>query len=490
MNIAVSCAHPELENDLGDMLRLFYGAVRIAWNREDAEQDLRVCHGVTQEKGVWQESICLEGQGQTRTERLTWPLQGDWDEVARLRQFRRAAKLCLYAALRAWTGYAPPWGSLTGIRPTRLLRQLEEEQGSAQAADAALRATFDVSEDKATLLRETLQTQSGLYETGNEQDIDVYVGIPFCRTRCLYCSFISADLSRGRHDLDGYTEALLREIDQAGDMLPALGKRVRAVYVGGGTPSAIGRARLERILVRLRDKVGVGQEWTVEAGRPDTLDMDMFRMLQDTGVGRISINPQTLNSATLEAIGRGHTPEDALRALEEARAFHWDSINMDLIVGLPGEDVGGVQRTLDRVQGLPIDNLTVHTLAIKRSSKLHEYLAQYPLPSDGEVEEMVHRARLCAAHMGMQPYYLYRQKFMRGNLENVGYTRPGCACLYNIDIMEETHPILALGAGGSSKRMYHAEHRHERFFNPKGVEHYLTHVEEMIAKRAAFFGFC
>lgn len=509
--IAVFCERPELENDLGDMLRLFAGQTDIRWNpakSSPAGRDggLTVSCALEEQAGAWQVDIRLQGRrgglghaAETAAvpapddredaleRRAAWPIDPAWGEVERLRQRRRAAKLCLYGALKDWTGYTPPWGSLTGIRPTRLLRQLEAETRDAAAADRTLRQVFDVSCDKAALLRETLQAQAGLYETGNERDIDVYVGIPFCRTRCLYCSFISADLSRGKHDLEGYTQALLREIDQAGDMLPALGKRVRAVYVGGGTPTALGRERLERILARLRERVGAGREWTVEAGRPDTLDADMFRMLHDLGVGRISINPQTMNAETLARIGRSHTPEAVLRALEQARAYPWD-INMDVIVGLPGEGLPEVQRTLGVLGGLDIDNLTVHTLAVKRSSRLHERLQDYPLPPDAVVEDMVHAARLCAQDMGMQPYYLYRQKFMRGNLENVGYTRPGKACLYNIDIMEETHPILALGAGGSSKRMFYAEGRHERFFNPKGVDHYLSHVDDMMGRRAAFFG--
>ena len=481
--IALYCEVDRLHNDLADMLRLFYGMQEIILNPDSAEgAEHVVCHQAEQQDQVWRHHLTLDQHQLV----YCWPVPDQNDSVMRLRQYRRGAKLGLYQLLKTQTGYHPPWGSLTGIRPTHMLRQLQAEYGEEEAIHV-MADTFDVSREKVVLLKKTMEAQQGIYLTGDEETIDIYIGIPFCKTRCLYCSFISADLSRGRHDVPGYVDALVREIAHGGELVRRMGKKVRSVYVGGGTPTAIGRTQLDRVLTASERAFGQSREWTVEAGRPDTMDESMLQMIHDHGVHRISINPQTMNGETLKRIGRAHTPEDVIETLNTARKWDWKAINMDLIAGLPGEDRAAVQHTLDIVATLPIDNLTIHTLAVKRSSRLHEFLDRYPLPEASDVEAMVSAGSETAEKMGMVPYYLYRQKFMRGNLENVGYCLPGKACIYNIDIMEETHPILALGAGGSSKRMFYDQNRHERFFNPKGVDYYMANLEDNLARKAAFF---
>ena len=280
----------------------------------------------------------------------------------------------------------------------------------------------------------------------------------------------------------------MREIDLCRAMIEEKGMRLRAGYVGGGTPTAIPRPALEKILDRAKKAFPGAVEWTVEAGRPDTIDRDMLQMLRDSGVTRISVNPQTFSDATLRRIGRAHTGEDTVRAFALARKIGFDDINMDLIAALPGEDLPIFSQTLDRVLDLAPDSVTVHTLAVKRSSKLHEQLhlqggGQHGLPPEGEALRMTESARSRLSQSGYFPYYLYRQKYMAGNLENVGYARQGKACLYNIGNMEETASVLALGAGAITKWLFDRELRIERAPNVKNIEAYIARVEEMARRK-------
>ena len=313
----------------------------------------------------------------------------------------------------------------------------------------------------------------------------MYVGIPFCTTRCAYCSFSSGEIGDG-HLVEPYLAALEREIDAARALMDEAGLRMRALYVGGGTPTSLDARQLARLLCRLQRAFPGATEWTVEAGRPDTLDEEKLRVLRDFPVGRISINPQTMNDATLQRIGRAHTAQDILSAYALARRIGFDHINMDLIAALPGETPADFERTLAKIRSLAPESLTVHTLAVKRSSRLHEQ-SYRPTETD-TVQKMVERGLEAAHDMGMRAYYLYRQKYMAGNLENVGYALPGHACTYNIDIMEETTSILALGAGGISKRVQDdAEKRIRRAPNVQNIEQYTARVNEMIERKRALF---
>jgi coproporphyrinogen dehydrogenase HemZ len=411
------------------------------------------------------------------------------DTVEGLRLTRRAAKLGLYHVLREVTGITLPWGSLTGIRPTRLCRQLIREYGDLNLAIENMQDVFDVTYSKAALVRDIVLNQAGFYRWGEDGIADLYVGIPFCRSRCLYCSFMSADLSRKsmRDLVEPYIEGLLREIRETADLLKEMGKKPGCLYVGGGTPSSIGTEALWRVLNALQECFPSAMEWTVESGRPDTMDEAMLSMMKDAGVERISINPQTMQNNTLRLIGRRHTAEDVIRTLDIAGHMGFQSVNMDLIMGLPGETIKQAEDTLRKIEVLPIDNLTVHTLSVKRSSRLHEFPDRYPLPDAETVKEMVSMGEDAARGMGMFPYYLYRQKYMTGNLENVGYSLPGKICCYNIDMMEETHHIVAMGAGSISRRMYFDEDRHERLANPKNVDYYLSHLNTLLDRKREFF---
>ncbi len=481
---------PEFYHDLGDVLRLFYGDVSVSLDEGDPVFE----HHFREADGLWTD----QWQSQGRQSVLSRPAHsGTPLEIKRLR--KRQVKLGLYNLLKSLTGMRPPWGSLTGIRPTRLLYEAMEAGMAPEEAVRFVETAFDVSPDRAALLGEIARMQAGIREAAPDA-FDLYIGIPFCRTRCAYCSFSSGEIGDGRL-VAPYVEALLREIALCRDMMLEKGLRLRAGYIGGGTPTAVPCGDLERILAAAQAAFPGAVEWTVEAGRPDTIDEPKLRMLRDRGVGRISVNPQTFNDATLARIGRAHTGAQTAAAYALARSLGFDDINMDIIAALPGESVADFAHTLDVVEQLAPDSVTVHSLAIKRSSRLHEQLTvagggHSQVAADGAAEMIaMARARLTAG--GWRPYYLYRQKYMAGNLENVGYAKPGKACLYNIGNMEETVSVLALGAGaitkwmldGEGNPMNHSELRIERAPNVRNIEEYIRRVDEMVGrKRAVVFG--
>lgn len=469
MTITLRTALPELYNDLCEVIRLFYGECEI---HEDADGEICIVHIVEDEKHV------VRVGNVEKTAPLT-PV-GE-DELENKRLCKRAVKNTVYAALKELTGKRIPWGSLTGIRPTRLFYEQLAAGLDEEAACRALMEKFDVSREKAELLRDIARVQRGM-EQPKAGEIDVYVGIPFCRTRCSYCSFAAVDLKHGGKLTDGYVEAVTREMQLVrGDLSQY---KVRGLYIGGGTPTALTCAQLDRVIGTALECFPGAREFTVEAGRPDTLDDEKLRMLRAHGVDRVSLNPQTMNDETLRRVGRDHTAEDIRRMYDEMHGMGFSVINMDLILGLPGETAEDVARTLDAIAELTPENLTVHTLAIKRAAALRQtgYHAD-----EEEAMRMVELAAHRAREVGYQPYYLYRQKYMAGNLENVGYCKPGTASIYNVDIMEEIMPIAAFGAGAISKWLYPAARRIERAPNVKNIEQYIARVDEMAERKRALW---
>ena len=466
---------PEFFSDLGDVLRLFYGDVQISLTEGDPVFE----HRFAESEGRW---IDRWRRGDAERTLSRPACHGTPVEVKRLR--KRQVKLCLYYLLTDLTGMRPPWGSLTGIRPTRLLYEAMEAGMDVDQAVAHVERAYDVSPDRARLLGEIARMQSGIREARPDQ-FDLYIGIPFCRTRCSYCSFSAGEIGDGKR-VGPYVDALLREIAQCRDMMAEAGMTLRAGYVGGGTPTAIPCGDLERILAAAQAAFPTAVEWTVEAGRPDTIDGEKLSMLRSRGVGRISVNPQTFNDDTLRRIGRAHTGAQTLEAYRLARSLGFEDINMDLIAALPGETVADFRHTLDVVTGLEPDSVTVHSLAIKRSSRLHEQLTvaggHTQIGAEG-AGEMIALARERLTRAGYRPYYLYRQKYMAGNLENVGYARPGKACLYNIGNMEETVSVLALGAGAISKWLFDRTLRIERAPNVRNIDEYIARVDEMVQRK-------
>ncbi len=415
------------------------------------------------------------------------PIPTGEDERTTLLEEKRALKrLCkqtLYDLCKELAGTTPPWGSLTGIRPTRLVYEAMAHGKSLDEACAWVAEEFDVSAEKIKLLRDIVTVQSAL-PTPDDGAVDVYIGIPFCTTRCAYCTFLSGELGKGKL-VEPYLAALFQEMTACAQLLETSGKKLRALYVGGGTPTALNADQLRRLMHMVMKLFPGAAEYTVEAGRPDTLTLEKLETLRDAGIRRISINPQTMNDKTLEIIGRRHTVQQIYDAYAMARQVGFHHINMDVIAGLPGEDLADFARTMDGARALRPESLTVHTLAIKRSSRLH--LENAPLPPAALAAEMVRMGHRTAEELGLTPYYLYRQKNMAGNQENVGYALPGHACQYNVDIMEETTHILALGAGSISKRIFPQQGRIEREPNVSNIENYIARVDEMIARKQRLF---
>ena len=401
----------------------------------------------------------------------------------RKRAARRLVRQTLYDLCREVTGIHPPWGSLTGIRPTHLMYEAIGLGLTGESAKQYVIERFDVQPDRADILWEIAQVQ-GTLPPPEDKWMDVYIGIPFCTTRCTYCSFSSGELGKGTL-VEPYLAALFREMDACSGMIAATGRQLRAVYVGGGTPTSLNEDQLQRLLGKMMQCFPGAMEYTVEAGRPDTITPGKLAAIKAAGVGRISINPQTMNDETLRIIGRAHTAQQVVDAYAMAREAGIRHINMDVIAGLPGETVEAFARTMDWALKLMPESLTVHTLAIKRSTRLH--FENYRFPTGVEAGQMVQKGLETARKLGMQPYYLYRQKNMAGNQENIGYAIPGHVCQYNVDIMEETTHILALGAGGISKRVYEDEGHIGRAPNVANIEHYIARVEEMIQRKRDLF---
>ena len=429
--------------------------------------------------------IAFESEGH-RAERAAAAPDDPDERIRTLHRRRAARRLCkqtLYDLLREMTGIRPPWGSLTGVRPTHLMLEALKEGLSPEEAVSRLVSEFDVAPDRAALLAEIAGIQGKLPPPGDGW-MDVYIGIPFCTTRCAYCSFSSGEIGDGSL-VKPYMDALAREMRACAEILQESGRRLRALYVGGGTPTALPQEAFERLMAETVSCFPGAAEYTVEAGRPDTLTRAKLRAIRNAGIGRISINPQTMNDRTLEIIGRAHTAQQVRDAYALAREESIPHINMDVIAGLPGENENDFAHTMDEAGKLKPESLTVHTLAIKRSSRMS--LENHPLPDGDMTARMVEAGRMTARSLGMAPYYLYKQKYMAGNLENTGYALPGHACLYNVDIMEETSHILAMGAGGISKRIFPEEGHIERAPNVSNIHDYLTRTDEMISRKQALF---
>ena len=392
-------------------------------------------------------------------------------------------KHLLYAMLADREERTLPWGELIGIRPTKIAMQSLLRGETPEQAAADLERDHLVSPEKALLSAQIAQREREiLADIHYENGYSLYVGIPFCPTTCLYCSFPSFNLAHWKDRVDDYLDALEKEIAAASEMMR--GRVLDTVYIGGGTPTTLEPAQLERLFSLLEKYFPMEdiQEFTIEAGRPDSITADKLRVIRAHKVTRISVNPQTMKEETLRLIGRRHTVQQVRDAFALCREAGFDNINMDIILGLPEETEEDVARTLEEIEKLSPDSLTVHSLALKRGSRMQKYIEEKGFSSINNTDGCMEIASMAAARMGMEPYYLYRQKNISGNLENVGYSRPGKAGIYNILIMEANQSILALGAGSISKAVFPGG-RIERSDNCKDVETYLENIDEMIERK-------
>ena len=432
--------------------------------------------------GTWltaSTSITLEG----KTVRASRRLRAS-EESVRLR--RRALQQSCYLAARKLLPEVPAWGALAGVRPTKITSKHLLEGGTEASADKLLKDVYYVTPDRRRLALDCSKSTVAAAKLLEPTDVSLYVGIPFCPTRCSYCSFVSRTIGKKTELLDPYLQALEAEIRHTGKLLADSGRKVRTVYIGGGTPTTLSTPQMAALLDTIRDHFDLSRciEFTVEGGRPDTLNAEKLRAIRDHGADRMSINPQTMEDHVLRACGRPHKAEDVVRAYREAVDAGFRAINMDLIAGLPQDTVEGFRRSLDAVAALEPANITVHTLALKKGADLFEKRQQ--LPSFEEAARMVSYAGETLRGLGYVPYYLYRQKYMSGSFENVGWSKDGLDCLYNIYMMEEVHTILSLGGGGMNKVNF-PDGSLRRFHNPKFPEQYIEMLPSVLRQKEELF---
>ena len=395
----------------------------------------------------------------------------------------------MYHLLSGLTGRTSGWGTLTGVRPLKLAYELFHEGGSVSSMKSLLAERYLLSESKIDLLAEILEYQTGHLSGDPSSKAAVYIGIPFCPTRCEYCAFASNVAPA--EDIEEYFANLPEEIRYTGALIREHGTEIESVYVGGGTPTTLTAEQLGGLIEAVRDHIGIDPssiEFTIEAGRPDTITAAKLQVMTDHGINRISINPQSMKDATLRKIGRDHTAEDIRNGYKLASQYGFDVINADLIAGLPGEELDDFKDSLEEILSLGANNITVHTLSVKRGSRLRENDPEYYRRDADKVSEMVDHARTRLAAAGFYPYYIYRQKHQMGALENVGYCTEGRHSIYNIRIMEEKQTIIALGAGGIGKIYYPDEDRLERVANVSNYKVYNERFDEMLERKNKYYG--
>jgi oxygen-independent coproporphyrinogen-3 oxidase len=423
--------------------------------------------------------ITLDG----RTATASRPIKAESETV---RARRRALQQSYYLAAKQLLPVTPPWGALAGVRPTKITTKHLLEGGNAKSADKLLQDIYFVTPQRRELAIDCSLSTANAASLLDEKDVSLYVGIPFCPTRCAYCSFVSRTVGKRTELIAPYLEALLKEIRFVGQLLENSGRKVRTIYMGGGTPTTLSSAQMETLMQTIRESFDLSRliEFTVEGGRPDTLNEEKLQLIAQNGADRMSINPQTMIDSVLRASARPHSAADVLRAYKEAESAGFKGINMDLIAGLPGDTPEGFRHSLDTVASLRPANITVHTLALKKDADLFQ--RRENLPSAADVTQMVEYATHTLRALGYKPYYLYRQKYMSGSFENVGWSRDGLDCLYNIYMMEEVHSIVSVG-GGSISKVNLPDGKLVRFPNPKFPEQYIEMIDSVLEKKKEMF---
>ena len=406
------------------------------------------------------------------------------EETVRLR--RRILQQSYYLAAIQLLDRKPAWGALAGVRPTKITTKHLLEGGTPASADRLMRDVYYVTPERRQLAVDCSESTVKAVSLMDKDDLSVYVGIPFCPTRCSYCSFVSRTVGKKTDLLDKYLAALEREIQVTARLMKESGKHLLTLYIGGGTPSILSTPQMIHLLDTLRESFDFSRciEFTVEGGRPDTLDLEKLRAIREHGADRMSINPQTMEDSVLRACGRPHTGADVIRAYRQAEEAGFSAINMDLIAGLPTDNFDGFRRSLDAVASLNPANITVHTLALKKGADLFE--KREGLSTAEEVSRMVDYSNAALRNLSYKPYYLYRQKYMSGSFENVGWSREGLDCLYNIYMMEELHTIVSLGGGGMNK-VNLPDGTLQRFHNPKFPEQYIEMIDSVCRQKEELF---
>ena len=476
--IAVQLNKRDFEYDIHSLIRAFYPGM-----------DVPVYQEAEPHPEGWEKKLVVDYQ----PDKITLVFQDSDGQILAKREqqveyeadrkaTKNVLKSMLYELLRDYTGQDLPWGNLTGIRPTKIpMALLEQGWKNTEIADY-MRKTYYTSNEKTALSIMIANRERHILKDINYEDgYSLYVGIPFCPSICLYCSFSSSPLSVWKNKVDTYLDALCKEIEACARIYR--NRKLDTIYMGGGTPTTLEPYQMDRLLTKIEECFDRSylKEFTVEAGRPDSITREKLEVLRKHGISRISINPQTMNQSTLDIIGRRHTVEQTVEAFHLARELGFDNINMDLIVGLPGEEYEQVEHTMKEVTALDPDSITVHSLAVKRAARLNMFKDQYKEMTFTNNQQIMEMTARYAYQAGHSPYYLYRQKNMAGNFENVGYANPDSAGIYNILIMEEKQSILALGAGATSKKV--SGELIERTENVKDIKNYVERIDEMIERK-------
>ena len=466
--------HFELEN----LTRLFFPNEKITVIRDFSEPQPPYIYTEVSDKITISVNIGSFNKSETAVKKLT----DDDNELV-------SAQL-LYKLLCDFTGLTQPWGILTGVRPVKLLRRLAEESSEEQAVKK-FEKDFFVSNEKIALSRETEHNERKILELSKPESFSLYVGIPFCPSRCSYCSFVMASIERAEKLIEPYTKLLCEEIKRTAEIANKLGLRLETVYFGGGTPTTLSAEQLDTVLRTVNKSFDMStcREFTVEAGRPDTIDIAKLFALKENKVDRISINPQTVNNEVLKTIGRKHTAQQFFDAFELARKCGFDNINTDLIAGLPTDTPESFKNSLDSIVRLNAECITVHTLCMKRASRLTTEGVTLDLQQARDAREMLAYTQNILGQNEYIPYYMYRQSRMVGNLENVGWSKRGFESLYNVYVMDETHTILACGSGGVTKLKRNNPDYLERIFNFKYPYEYIDRFDELIQRKSGIMQF-
>ena len=493
--ITVLLDKAEFEYDIHSLVKAFYPKEEVYVSTKDKEKKEEPVHYHMDVQFAPEEIIFFwkKVEPSEENENQTGITKRVAVDYTNRKETKNSLKRTLYRLLSEYTGVELPWGNLTGIRPTKIPMALLEEGKSEEEIAHYMKETYFTSDEKIKLSIEIAERELQLLKKLDyEEGYSLYIGIPFCPTTCLYCSFTSYSMSAWKNRMDDYLSTLEKELDYTA--VKFAHKKLNSIYIGGGTPTTLNPKQLDRLIRKIKCSFDLSDlvEFTVEAGRPDSITKEKLMVLRNHDISRISINPQTMKQETLDLIGRHHTVQQTIDSFYLARELGFDNINMDLIVGLPGESLSDVADTMEVIRKLAPDNLTVHSLAIKRAARLNIQRERY---QDFEIVNTADHIALTskvAEEMGLFPYYLYRQKNMAGNFENVGYAAPGKAGVYNVLIMEEKQSIVACGAGASTKRVWvqpnpDGTHRIERAETVKDVAQYITRIDEMIERKKELF---
>lgn len=407
------------------------------------------------------------------------------DSIQKRKHLKKLIKQIIIDVASKHSKYEQPWGILNGIRPTKVVFQLQEKYGTDfELISQILKNEYRLHDDKLKLMMAVALKEKEIISKNEKDELSIYIGIPFCPTKCLYCSFTSYPIYQDQSLTMVYLDALEKELSLLRSK-EFSNRKIRSIYIGGGTPTSLDEVGLQKLMTMIHQTMDVERidEFTVEAGRPDTINQEKLEILMKSGVNRLSINPQTMKQKTLDLIGRGHTVEDLKNAVYLARKVGFHNINMDIIIGLPGETIDDVADTLHEIEKLAPEHVTVHTMAIKRGSRLKETKEKFTELDAREIQDMLSLVNEKINQMGLEPYYLYRQKYILGNFENVGYAKKGLECIYNVESIEEQEPVLAFGAGSVTKWVDGENKTITRIENLKNVEQYISRIDEMIGRK-------